>query len=77
MDATEKPRVHRRGLFEYAAWAVCVLVALAVAHTLVTNENYQWEVVRQYITAPTVLAGLRLTIVLTILAMFFGPCWAC
>ena len=21
MDATEKPRVHRRGLLEYAAWA--------------------------------------------------------
>ena len=72
MDATEKPRVHRRGPLEYAAWALCVLVAIAVARTLVTNENYQWDVVGQYFTAPTVLAGLRLTIVLTILAMFFG-----
>jgi len=72
MDATDKPRVHRRGLFEYAAWAVCVLVAIALVHTLVTNPNFQWDVVRQYLTAPTVLAGLRLTIVLTILAMFFG-----
>ena len=43
-----------------------------MARTLVTNENYQWDVVGQYFTAPTVLAGLRLTIVLTILAMFFG-----
>jgi polar amino acid transport system permease protein len=72
MDATEKPRVHRRGPLEYAAWALCVVVALGVARTLVTNENYQWDVVGQYFTAPTVLAGLRLTIVLTILAMFFG-----
>src|SRR5680860_1568592 len=72
MDATEKPRVHRRGLLEYAAWALCVVVAIGVARTLVTNPNYQWDVVGQYITAPTVLAGLRLTIVLTLLAMFFG-----
>ena len=72
MDATEKPRLHRRGLFEYAAWVVCALVAIGVAYTLTTNENYQWDVVRQYFTAPTVLQGLRLTIVLTVLAMFFG-----
>jgi polar amino acid transport system permease protein len=72
LDATEKPRLHRRGLFEYAAWVVCALVAIGVAYTLTTNENYQWDVVRQYFTAPTVLQGLRLTIVLTILAMFFG-----
>ena len=67
-----KPRQHRRGPFEYVAWVVCVLVALGVAYTLVTNENYQWDVVFQYFTAPTVLAGLRLTIVLTIVTMFFG-----
>ena len=76
MDATEKPRLHRRGTFEYVAWVVCVLVALGVAYTLVTNENYQWDVVFQYFTAPTVLRGLRLTIVLTIVTMFFGACWA-
>jgi polar amino acid transport system permease protein len=72
MDTTEKPRQHRRGLLEYMAWLACVLVAAGVAHTLVTNENYQWDVVGQYFTAPTVLQGLRLTIILTILAMVFG-----
>jgi polar amino acid transport system permease protein len=72
MEATEKPRLHQRGVFEHVAWVVCVLVALGVAYTLVANENYQWDVVRQYFTASTVLQGLRLTIVLTILAMFFG-----
>ena len=72
MDATEKPRLHRRGALEYVAWLVCALVFLGVAHTLATNENYQWDVVGKYFTASTVLAGLRLTVVLTILAMFFG-----
>jgi polar amino acid transport system permease protein len=72
MDATEKPRLHRRGAFEYVAWLVCALVFLGIAQTLATNENYQWDVVGEYFTAPTILAGLRLTIILTILAMFFG-----
>nr|WP_235545776.1 amino acid ABC transporter permease [Phycicoccus sp. Soil802] len=72
MKTTEKPRVHQRGLLEYAAWALCLLIVIGVAHTLATNENYQWGVVAQYFTAPTVLKGLVLTLVLTALTMFFG-----
>jgi polar amino acid transport system permease protein len=72
VDATEKPRVHRRSTIEYVGWAVCALVVLGVGHTLATNENYQWNVVAEYFTAATVLKGLWLTIVLTVLAMFFG-----
>ena len=72
MDATEKPRLHRRGLLEYAAWLACVLVAAGVAKTLITNENYQWDVVGKYFTAPTILQGLRLTIVLTVVVMIIG-----
>ncbi len=71
-DATTKPRVHRRGTLEYVAWAICVLVAIGVTRTLVTNENYQWDVVAQYVTAETVLRGLVMTVVLTILCMTFG-----
>jgi polar amino acid transport system permease protein len=72
VEATEKRRVHRRGVVEYAAWMVCVLVVVGVAYTLVTNKNYQWGVVAQYFTARTVLKGLVLTLVLTGLTMFFG-----
>ncbi len=64
--------MHRRGWLEYAAWTACVLVAAGVAHTLITNENYQWDVVGKYFTASTVLRGLRLTIILTVVVMFFG-----
>jgi len=71
-DATAKPRVHPRGALEYVAWLACALVGLGVARTLVTNENYQWDVVAQYLTAETVLRGLVMTIVLTILCMTFG-----
>ena len=70
--ALTKPRVHRRGAFEYVAWFTCVLVAFAAVRTLLVNENYQWDIVAQYVTAPMVLRGLVLTIVLTFLTMFFG-----
>jgi polar amino acid transport system permease protein len=71
-DDTVKPRLHLRGSLEYFAWLCLALVALGVFRTLVTNENYQWDVVAQYVTAPTVLRGLVMTVVLTILAMTFG-----
>jgi polar amino acid transport system permease protein len=72
VEATEKPRVHRRTPLEYAAWALCLAVVVGVGYTLVTNEHYQWGVVAQYFTTSTVLRGLVLTLVLTALAMFFG-----
>jgi polar amino acid transport system permease protein len=71
-DATTKPRVHRRGALEYVAWFACGLVAFGVLRTLLANENYQWDIVAQYVTAPSVLRGLVMTVVLTILAMTFG-----
>ena len=64
--------MHRRGALEYVAWLACALVGLGVARTLLTNENYQWDVVAQYVTAETVLRGLVMTVVLTILCMTFG-----
>lgn len=72
LDATVKPRVHRRGALEYVAWFLCALVTFGVVRTLLTNENYQWGVVSQYITAPTVLRGLVMTVVLTIVTMTLG-----
>ena len=72
LDATVKPRVHRRGVLEYVAWFLCALVTYGVVRTLLTNENYQWGVVSQYITAPTVLRGLVMTVVLTIVTMTLG-----
>ncbi|MBT0566805.1 amino acid ABC transporter permease [Williamsia sp. CHRR-6] len=67
-----KPRIRRPALLEYAAWALCAGVIGAVAHTLVTNDNYQFGVVAKYFTADTIMRGLGLTITLTAAAMFFG-----
>jgi polar amino acid transport system permease protein len=47
------------------------LLAMAV-HTLVTNPRFQWGIVSQYFTAPTVLHGLWLTLWLTAAVMACG-----
>ena len=54
-----------------AAGLIAVLAAMLV-HTLLTNPRFGWGVVRQYATSDQVLAGLRLTIELTVIAMVIG-----
>lgn len=53
------------------AGAVLVLTAM-LAHMLVTNPNFQWPVVRHYITDPRILAGAAATLALTAAAMAAG-----
>ncbi|GAB3855333.1 amino acid ABC transporter permease [Nocardioides maradonensis] len=69
MDATEKLRIHRRGVYEYVMWAVCLVIAAGIAATLITNPRYQWQTIGHYLTAPTVLRGLWLTIWMTVVVM--------
>jgi polar amino acid transport system permease protein len=72
MDPALKPRLRRRSGFEYAAWIVCTLLALGILASVVTNPNFQWDVVAKYITHESILRGLVLTIVLTVVSMVFG-----
>jgi polar amino acid transport system permease protein len=72
MDPALKPRLRRRSGFEYAAWAVCILLALGILVSVTTNPNFQWDVVAKYLTHESILRGLVLTIVLTVVSMVFG-----
>jgi polar amino acid transport system permease protein len=72
MDPALKPRLRRRSGFEYAAWAVCSLLALGILVSVMTNPNFQWDVVAKYITHESILRGLVLTIVLTVVSMVLG-----
>lgn len=69
MDAVDKPRIHRRGTYEYVMWVICLLIAAGISYTLVTNPRYQWHTIAHYLTARTVLKGLWLTVWLTFLVM--------
>ncbi len=50
--------------------AVVVLVLAAmVASALITNDNFAWPTVREYLFSPQILSGVRWTIVLTVASM--------
>jgi polar amino acid transport system permease protein len=50
---------------------IAVLVAMLV-HSFLTNPNFQWDVVGQYLFSEPVLRGLRNTLILTALSMVIG-----
>ena len=72
MESVDKPRIHRRGAYEYVMWVICLLVAAGIIYTLVTNPRYGWHTIAHYLTAQTVLKGLWLTVWLTLLVMAFA-----
>ncbi|AEF41458.1 ABC polar amino acid family protein transporter, inner membrane subunit [Hoyosella subflava DQS3-9A1] len=72
MDPALKPRLRRRSVFEYAAWALCTLLAVGILTSVSTNPNFRWDVVARYFTHESILRGLMLTIVLTVVSMVVG-----
>ncbi|MFB4271544.1 amino acid ABC transporter permease [Nonomuraea sp. GTA35] len=61
----------RRPLRWVAAAAVLVVLAMA-ASALITNPAWEWEVVRQYLFAPSVVRSVLLTLELTALGIGLG-----
>lgn len=64
--------IARRHPWRIAGVVVVLLVALALAATIITNERFQWDVVIGYLFDPKILAGLGMTIFLTFIAMLIG-----
>ena len=56
----------------WLAGAVILVLAAMLAHSLVTNENFHWDIVGKYLTTASVLNGLKNTLILTLLAMLIG-----
>ena len=52
--------------------AVIVVLVAMLVHSFLTNPNFQWDVVGEYLFSDPVLRGLRNTLVLTVLAMAIG-----
>lgn len=52
--------------------AVLAVLAVVFLQVLVTNKNMQWGVVAQYMFSPAILAGLGMTLLLTVVAMVLG-----
>jgi len=59
----------------YAQWAgslVALVIGAMGVHLLVTNEQFQWDVVAKYLFSPVILSGVRLTLELTVISMGIG-----
>jgi polar amino acid transport system permease protein len=56
-------------------WVAVVVIAVLAAmlvHSFLTNPNFRWDVVGQYLFSEPVLRGLRNTLILTVLSMAIG-----
>ena len=65
--AREAVPVRHRGRW-VAAGLIALLVAVAI-RSVVTNENFEWPVVGSYLFSDLILDGVKLTLLLTVVAM--------
>ncbi|NNN32294.1 amino acid ABC transporter permease [Streptomyces sp. S3(2020)] len=49
-----------------------LLVAANLGYSMMTNANFEWPVVRDYLFNPEIMAGLRTTLILTGVSMTLG-----
>ena len=67
LDAKPVPRPGRW----VSAIIVAILAAMAI-HGLITNVNFQWNIVFQWLFSASIMQGVAFTIILTVLAMAVG-----
>ena len=73
--AREKPPIEAVPVRHPWRWVGAFVVALFAAmfiHSLVTNPNWGWSLIGEWIFAPPIIKGVGVTILLTILAMLIG-----
>ena len=59
----------------YGRWITTIfllLVAMVMAKSLITNPRFRWGIVGEYIISTPILEGLRLTLLLTVVAQVLG-----
>lgn len=67
--ADARPRVRPLRIF---AGILLLVVAVQVAWFLISNPRFEWDVVGQYLFDPAVLAGLGMSVFLTVVCMVIG-----
>lgn len=61
-----KPFIPRR---QYVFYVLVTIVVVLLLLSLITNANYHWDTVLQYLFAPTILQGLWVTLWVTFVCM--------
>ncbi|WP_426322885.1 amino acid ABC transporter permease [Microbacterium sp. E-13] len=72
VDLGDLPVVHTRHWFRWSIGAVVLFVVAQFAWSLVTNENYEWDVFAHYFLSEPVLQGVALTLLLTVISASIG-----
>jgi polar amino acid transport system permease protein len=62
----------RRRPWSWVTAALTLVVVALVVQSLVTNPNFEWDVVAKYFFSSSILSGLLRTLQLTVLAMLIG-----
>ena len=71
-EATILNAVPIRHYGRWIATLFLLLVAMVMAKSLITNPRFRWGIVGDYIISAPILAGLRLTFMLTVVAQLLG-----
>jgi polar amino acid transport system permease protein len=56
----------------WIASAVVLVLGAQLVHMLVTNPNFEWDIVLRYLNAESIIRGLGTTLLLTVIAMSVG-----
>ncbi|MEV4689490.1 amino acid ABC transporter permease [Microbacterium sp. LWH3-1.2] len=64
--------VHTRHWFRWSIGVVVLFVVAQFAWSLVTNENYEWDVFAHYFLSEPVLQGVGITLALTVISATIG-----
>jgi polar amino acid transport system permease protein len=68
----DKKRVRPRRLRDYLSWLVALVLAGTLLHSVLTNPNYEWDVVAKYFTHESIISGIGITLFLTAISMVLG-----
>jgi polar amino acid transport system permease protein len=72
LQPEQKKRIRPPRTRDYVAWVVAIAIVAGLTYALISNQNFQWEVVLEYFTASSILDGIGITLMLTAVSMALG-----
>ena len=68
----DKKRIGPRQLRDYLSWLAALVIVGTLTYSMLTNPNYQWDVVGKYFTHESIIRGIGITLLLTAVSMLLG-----
>src|ERR671924_525624 len=68
----DKKRIRPRRVRDYLSWLAALVIAGMLTYSVLTNPNYQWDVVAKYFTHESIMSGIGITLFLTAVSMILG-----